>query len=141
MNQLIRGAGCFPRASRQAFSTVKSASSVGAQNFTHNLKWQVESRYPVAPTPTTIGSGRFHRLLPNDVFALNRNLSSLAANTVQSDDSQDESSATTERSPSALELANLQEVTPGQCIFVLQNYAAKGTGKLIRQSDFIRTIL
>jgi hypothetical protein len=33
--------------------------------------------------------------------------------------------------------ANLELLTPGQAIYILQRYAAKGTGNLIRQSDFI----
>jgi len=37
---------------------------------------------------------------------------------------------------SALEQANLEEVTPGHCIFVLQKHAANGAA-MIRQSDFV----
>lgn len=42
-----------------------------------------------------------------------------------------------ERALSALELANLEEITPGHVLAFLQKHAAKGSGKLIRQSDFI----
>eukprot|EP00985_Skeletonema_marinoi_P000978 scaffold393_cov147-Skeletonema_marinoi.AAC.2 len=43
----------------------------------------------------------------------------------------------TDRRPSALEQANLDVITPGHSIFVLQKYAADGLA-LIRQSDFIK---
>mmetsp|Transcript_10814 Transcript_10814/g.16312 ORF Transcript_10814/g.16312 Transcript_10814/m.16312 type:complete len:365 (+) Transcript_10814:80-1174(+) len=42
-----------------------------------------------------------------------------------------------DRRPSALEQANLDVITPGHSIFVLQKYAADGLA-LIRQSDFIK---
>jgi len=43
----------------------------------------------------------------------------------------------TERRPSALEQTNLDVITPGHSIFVLQKYAANGAA-LIRQSDFVK---
>mmetsp|Transcript_32 Transcript_32/g.48 ORF Transcript_32/g.48 Transcript_32/m.48 type:complete len:363 (-) Transcript_32:50-1138(-) len=45
--------------------------------------------------------------------------------------------SSTNRRPSALEQANLDVITPGHSIFVLQKYAANGLA-LIRQSDFIK---
>ncbi len=42
-----------------------------------------------------------------------------------------------DRRPSALERANLDIITPGHSIFVLQKYAANGAA-LIRQSDFVK---
>jgi hypothetical protein len=42
-----------------------------------------------------------------------------------------------DRRPSALEQANLDIITPGHSIFVLQKYAANGAA-LIRQSDFVK---
>lgn len=54
-------------------------------------------------------------------------------------DGEDESTITPARPPSALEQANLVEVTPGHAIYVLQRYASEANGyKLIRQSDFVR---
>ena len=45
--------------------------------------------------------------------------------------------SSTNRRPSALEQANLDVITPGHSIFVLQKYAANGAA-LIRQSDFVK---
>ncbi|KAL3800607.1 hypothetical protein ACHAW5_001075 [Stephanodiscus triporus] len=54
-------------------------------------------------------------------------------------DGENERTTTPERAPSALELANLEEVTPGHAIYVLQRFASEANGKkLIRQSDFVR---
>ena len=48
-----------------------------------------------------------------------------------------EPSSTNDRRPSALEQANLDVITPGHSISVLQQYAANGAA-LIRQSDFVK---
>ena len=45
--------------------------------------------------------------------------------------------STDDRRPSALEQANLDVITPGHSIFVLQKYAANNAA-LIRQSDFVK---
>jgi hypothetical protein len=77
----------------------------------------------------------------NNILALNRNFSSMSAATVDAKigDGEDESTITPARPPSALEQANLVEVTPGHAIYVLQRYASEANGyKLIRQSDFVR---
>mmetsp|Transcript_16670 Transcript_16670/g.36041 ORF Transcript_16670/g.36041 Transcript_16670/m.36041 type:complete len:435 (-) Transcript_16670:199-1503(-) len=144
MNQLLRGAEkskCFLRVGRQAFSTSESALAVGAQNLTQ-LTWQAEpanrGSYPFMSTATPLGSSCTHRLLSNDRFVLNRNLSSLSADTDTDTDGQEQSSTAIQRTPSVLDKANLEEVTPGHAIFVLQKSAAKGKGQMIRQSDFVQ---
>lgn len=139
MNQLIRGAErsrCFLRVGRQAFSTSESALAVGAQNLTQP-RWQAEpanrQNNHFLSTPITV-----HRLLSNDRSDLNRNFSSLSVatdTTVESDDGQEPTAA--QRTPSVLEKANLENVTPGHALFVLQSSAAKGKGQGIRQSDFL----
>lgn len=43
-----------------------------------------------------------------------------------------------ERAPSFLERTELRENTPGHALNALQKHAAKGSGNLIRQSDFIK---
>lgn len=119
MNQLFRGverSRCLLRASRQAFSTSESASAaVGAQGFliTQQTETNNDRRsYPNASTPLTFRSS----------IALNRNFSSLSAHTT----------------PSALEHASIEEVTPGHIIFFLQHHTANVEGAEILQSDFVQ---
>lgn len=139
MNQLIRGAErsrCLLRVGRQAFSTSESSLAVGAQNLTQPT-WQAESANRQSFPIVTV-----HRVLRNDTLGLNRTFSSLsaAADTVQSEDGQEQSSEAEERAPSTLEKAGFsnEDSTPGHAIAILQKAAAKGKGQYIRHSDFIR---
>lgn len=153
MNQVIRGverSRCSLRAAnRQSFSTNAPAFAVGTQNLTplptswRQMKPNNRRSHSILSAPITSGYGFARPLSPkNDVFfALNRNFSSMSAVTVEakSGDGEDGRTTTPERAPSALELANLEEVTPGHAIYVLQRFAAEANGKkLIRQSDFVR---
>ena len=143
MNRMVRGversARCLLRSRRLGFSAAKSLSVVAAQNLMVHANPTSSNNYDrrisfIASTPNNI-----------DRFVLGRNLSSMSA-AVATDTSsydnfeQDESSSTTmiERKPSALEQANLEEITPGHAMYVLQRYASTVNGnKLIRQSDFV----
>ena len=127
MNCLFRGSRCVRlRASRHVFASSESSapSAVCAQNLISRW-WQTEPH----------NRRRYH-----PITAATRNFSSLNVNTDTAEsDGQEESIiiTTPQRSPSALEQANLDEITPGLALFVLQKYAAKSEGKRIRQSDFV----
>mmetsp|Transcript_3186 Transcript_3186/g.8137 ORF Transcript_3186/g.8137 Transcript_3186/m.8137 type:complete len:410 (+) Transcript_3186:103-1332(+) len=131
MNQLIRRverSRCLVRASRRSFSSSESSLAVGAQNLI------------AQPVPWELGYGRARPLFPND-RCVHRNLSSLSAANVAQSDGDGAQDQSVNRDPSPLEGAGLEEVTPGQVIFFLQTYGAKGTekwGKEIFQSDFIQ---
>ena len=143
MNRLVRGverSGCLLRSRRLGLSTSKSSSVVCAQN----LIVPVSSNNYDRRCLSSIASTPINALENIDRFALGRNLSmsaAVATDTSSGDNfEQDESSSTTivERKPSALEQANLEEITPGHAMYVLQRYASTVNGnKLIRQSDFV----
>lgn len=127
MNCLFRGSRCVRLlASRCGFSTSESSapSAVCAQNLIS--RWQTEPN----------NRRRYH-----PITTATRKFSSLNVNTdaAERSDGQEESIiiTTPQRSPSALEQANMDEITPGHALFVLQKYAAKTEGKRIRQLDFV----
>lgn len=151
MNQVIRGverSKCLSRASRQLVSTNAAATSaVGTQNLTplptswRHVKPNNRRSHSIFSAPITPGYDGAEPLSLNNILAMNRNFSSMSAATVDAKigDGEDESTITPARPPSALEQANLVEVTPGHAIYVLQRYASEANGyKLIRQSDFVR---
>lgn len=151
MNQVIRGverSKCLSRASRQLVSTNTAATSaVGTQNLTplptswRHVKPNNRRSHSIFSAPITPEYDGAEPLWLNNILALNRNFSSMSAATVDAKigDGEDESTITPARPPSALEQANLVEVTPGHAIYVLQRYASEANGyKLIRQSDFVR---
>ncbi len=151
MNQVIRGverSKCLSRASRQLLSTNAAATSaVGTQNLTplptswRHVKPNNRRSHSIFSAPITPGYDGAEPFSLNNILAKNRNFSSMSAATVdaKSGDGEDESTITPARPPSALEQANLVEVTPGHAIYVLQRYASEANGyKLIRQSDFVR---
>ena len=151
MNQVIRGverSKCLSRASRQLVSTKAAATSaVGTQNLTplptswRHVKPNNRRSHSIFSAPITPGYDGAEPLLLNNILSMNRNFSSMSAATVDAKigDGEDESTITPARPPSALEQANLVEVTPGHAIYVLQRYASEANGyKLIRQSDFVR---
>lgn len=151
MNQVIRGverSKCLSRASRQLVSTKAAATSaVGTQNLTplptswRHVKPNNRRSHSIFSAPITPGYDGAEPLLLNYILSMNRNFSSMSAATVDAKigDGEDESTITPARPPSALEQANLVEVTPGHAIYVLQRYASEANGyKLIRQSDFVR---
>lgn len=151
MNQVIRGverSKCLSRASRQLVSTKAAATSaVGTQNLTplptswRHVKPNNRRSHSIFSAPITPGYDGAEPLSLNNILAMNRNFSSMSAATVDAKigDGEDESTITPARPPSALEQANLVEVTPGHAIYVLQRYASEANGyKLIRQSDFVR---
>jgi hypothetical protein len=149
MNQVIRGverSKCFLRASRQSFTTSALTSVAVTQHFApFATSWR-----SIVSAPITPGYGCPKTLSPDDMHSFDRKFSSMSAATVaaytkngdgevESTITQVESTVTPGRSPSALEQANLEEITPGHAIYVLQRYAALANGKkLIRQSDFVR---
>lgn len=151
MNQVIRGverSKCLSRASRQLVSTNTAATSaVGTQNLTplptswRHVKPNNRRSHSIFSAPITPEYDGAEPLSLNNMLAMNRNFSSMSAATVDAKigDGEDESTITPARPPSALEQANLVEVTPGHAIYVLQRYASEANGyKLIRQSDFVR---
>lgn len=151
MNQVIRGverSKCLSRASRQLLSTNAAATSaVGTQNLTplptswRHVKPNNRRSHSIFSAPIIPGYDGAEPFSLNNILAKNRNFSSMSAATVdaKSGDGEDESTITPARPPSALEQANLVEVTPGHAIYVLQRYASEANGyKLIRQSDFVR---
>lgn len=149
MNQVIRGverSKCLSRASRQLVSTKAAATSaVGTQNLTplptswRHVKPNNRRSHSIFSAPITPGYDGAEPLSLNNILAMNRNISCAATVDAKIGDGEDESTITPARPPSALEQANLVEVTPGHAIYVLQRYASEANGyKLIRQSDFVR---
>ena len=136
MSQVIRGverSKRFLQASRQSFATSAPTSVVVTQNLTplatswRHLKSSDRRSQSIVSAPITPGYGCVRLLSPDDVLSLDRSFATV------------EGTTTPERSPSALEQANLEEVTPGHAIYILQRHAALANGKkLIRQSDFVR---
>jgi len=132
------------RGSRQAFSTSEGASVVSAQNFITQQRTEANENdrrgFPIEAQLAARCSS-VHGLLLNHRIALSRNFSSLsveADNKPSGGDVLASTFAAIQRpGPSALEQANLPEVTPGHAMYVLQKYAAKGTPNSIRQSDFV----
>jgi hypothetical protein len=151
MNQVIRGverSKCLPRTSRQSFSTNGAVTSaVGTQNLTplptswRHVKPNNRRSHSIVSAPIIPRYVSVEPLSLNNISVTNRNFSSMRAVTVdaRSGDGEDESTITPARAPSALEQADLEEVTPGHAIYVLQRHASEANGKkLIRQSDFVR---
>lgn len=141
MNQVTRcveKSKCFLRAGRQSFATSAPTSVAVTQNLTHlatswwHLKSSDHRNQSIVSTPITPGYGCVRLLSPGDELSFDRYFSSMSTATA-------EGTTTPERSPSALEQANLEEITPGHAIYILQRHAALANGKkLIRQSDFVR---
>ena len=157
MNQAIRGVErsvCFRWASRRSFSfygpalglEASSASAASDNNLTSNQQISSFSlaesnndrRYYVlsSTSSTSAPSVGFRSYNSNDSpRGLHRYFSSVSA---APDTTATVTTITQDaRSLSALQQANLELLTPGQAIYTLQRHAAKGTGNLIRQSDFI----
>lgn len=151
MNQAIRGIErsiCFGSVSRRSISFSASASAAGEHNniiLTNHRpqsslpSWHVESNdrrcdSSVISSPIICpgGFGSSYSNYDALLLGLNRNFSSMSAATDTTTTSEQDS-----RALSALQKANLELLTPGQAIYILQRYAAKGTGNHIRQSDFI----
>lgn len=152
MSQLLRGverSRCALRASSRAFSTGRSASAIRALGLIpQQAKPTSRPRCAVASVPVAFRSSSAHSSILNDATVLSRNFSSLNTSADTSPSSSETGDgkaaqnlahfATTQLPPSALEQANLAEVTPGLAIFVLQKHASKSMGGEIRQTDFIK---
>jgi len=111
-----------------------------AQNFLIGQQTEPTSRsYRGISVPIASRPFASHRQFDNNGVISHRNFSSLSADKVQNKDGEEQitSSMPQRAAPSALEQANLPELTPGHAMFVLQNYAANGL-RLIRQSDFVK---
>lgn len=157
MNQAIRGIErsiCFRSVSRRSFSFSASASASASAAGEHNNNMLTNHR-PLSSLPPRHAESNDRRRDSSIIFSspittscprgfgssyshesllpwLNRNFSSMSAATDTTTSSEQSS-----RPLSALQQANLELLTPGQAIYILQRSAAKGTGNLIRQSDFI----
>lgn len=145
MNQVIRNVERsigVRWVSRRSFSCRVDASA--STSAAMSSSWRAESTidrrrdYAIVSSPIT-QPGQLRSSYSHDSlsFGLNRNFSSASAATDATTTTTSIMSAQDPRPLSALEQANLELLTPGQAIYVLQRYAAKGTGNLIRQSDFI----
>ncbi len=132
--------------SRRSFSCRVSSASASA-SAAMSSSWRAASiidrrrDYAIVSSPIT-QPGQLRNSCSHDSlsFGLNRNFSSASAATDATTNTTTTTSIMSALDPrplSALEQAKLELLTPGQAIYVLQRYAAKGTGNLIRQSDFI----